>query len=383
MSRVPRSAAWISDRRSGERSGGHFFAEPEPRNPAPDVSPTIARMLDAFAEIRRAAELLRNGRLVAFPTETVYGLGADAFNENAVRAVYEVKGRPPVNPLIVHVSGPEMARQVVAPGAWNEQAEALTRALWPGPLSIILPKGKSIPGIVTAGGPNVAVRCPDHPVALALLFEFGGPLVGPSANPSGMVSPTLAAHVREAFSPEVVFVLDGGACRGGIESTVVSLVDPHHPRILRPGLISASQISAIIGEPVELGAGVAVGGTGGAHARSAEVLESPGLLARHYAPRTRARLFAGEELIHALRADGGSRAVVLTIGVRDIPSPHIAIEMPVRAEEYAAALYARLREADAAGAARILIEQPAVHGGDADTPIWEAIADRLRRATAE
>lgn len=334
-------------------------------------------MQDAFADIRRAAELLRQGRLVAFPTETVYGLGADAFNEGAVRAVYEVKGRPPINPLIVHVSGPEMARLVVAPGAWNEQADQLTRTFWPGPLSIILPKSRSIPGIVTAGSANVAVRCPDHPVALALLFEFGGPLVGPSANPSGMISPTRAEHVRDAFSPEVVFVLEGGACRGGIESTVVSLVDPRHPRILRPGLISASQISEIIGERVELGAGIAVGGQG------ATALESPGLLARHYAPQTRARLVAGEQLFHALREEGGSQAVVLTIGVRDMPLPHIAVEMPVRAEEYAAALYAKLHEADAMGAERIVIEQPAVSAGDADAEIWEAIIDRLRRATTE
>lgn len=334
-------------------------------------------MNEALSEIRKAAELLRQGRLVAFPTETVYGLGADALSESAVQAVYEVKGRPPINPLIVHVSGPEMARRVVATGAWNEQADQLARTLWPGPLSIILPKSRSVPGIVTAGSANVAVRCPDHPVALALLFEFGGPLVGPSANPSGMISPTRAEHVREAFGPEVVFVLEGGACRCGIESTVVSLIDPHHPRILRPGLISASQISEIIGELVELGAEIAVGGKG------ATALESPGLLARHYAPSTRSSLVRADDLQAALRDDGGSRAAVLTIGAREIEAPHIVIEMPVWAEQYAAVLYAKLREADASGADRILIEKPELRDVSGDVALWEAIGDRLRRATAE
>jgi L-threonylcarbamoyladenylate synthase len=300
-------------------------------------------------------------------------------SESAVRAVYEVKGRPQVNPLIVHVSGPEMARRVVAEGAWNEQSATLTRALWPGPLSIILPKGRSIPDIVTAGGHNVAVRCPDHPVALALLFEFGSPLVGPSANPSGMISPTLAEHVREAFSPEVVFVLEGGACRGGIESTVVSLVDPRHPRILRPGLISAAEIARVLGVRVEVGAHEAIDLPGVGRA----ALESPGMLARHYAPSTRSFLVPAAELPGALRDDGGSRAAVLTIGAREIHAPHIVIEMPVWAEEYAAALYAKLREADASGAERILIEKPEPRDVSGDAALWEAIADRLRRATAE
>lgn len=323
-------------------------------------------MTEATAAIRHAAALLRQGRLVAFPTETVYGLGADAFNEGAVRAVYEVKGRPPVNPLIVHVSGPEMARRVVL--AWSDEADALARAFWPGPLSIVLPRARSLPAIITAGGPNVAVRCPDHPVALALLFEFGGPLVGPSANPSGTVSPTRAEHVRQAFPGPEVHVLEGGACRGGIESTVLSLAGDI-PRILRPGLISAADIEAVLGERVEVGSTSAAPG---------ERLESPGLLARHYAPHTPARLFASSDWPGVLQAEQGQRAAVLTFGRREVPAPHIGFEMPINAEEYAAAMYARLREADAAGAARILIEQPPT-----DSALWEAIADRLRRATAE
>jgi L-threonylcarbamoyladenylate synthase len=335
-------------------------------------------MSEAFAEIRKAAELLRQGRLVAFPTETVYGLGADALNENAVRAVYEVKGRPPVNPLIVHVSGPEMARRVIMPGAWDERADALARAFWPGPLSIILPKAKTLPGLVTAGGPNVAVRCPDHPVSLALLFEFGGPLVGPSANPSGSVSPTRAEHVREAFAPDVVYVLEGGACRGGIESTVVSLVG-ERVRVLRPGLISAAEISRVLGQPVESGTASLSGSRG----IGASALESPGMLERHYAPSTRSFLVRAAELHDALCAQGNSRAAVLTIGAREIDAPHIVIEMPVWAEEYAAALYSRLRDADVSGVDRIIIEKPEPSEVSGDTALWEAILDRLRRATAE
>ncbi|MBX3407749.1 MAG: threonylcarbamoyl-AMP synthase [Phycisphaeraceae bacterium] len=327
-------------------------------------------MSEAAHVIRKAAELLRQGRLVAFPTETVYGLGADAFNEGAVRAVFEIKGRPPINPLIVHVSGPEMARRVVAD--WPDRADALAREFWPGPLTIVLPRASArsrLPAIITAGGPNVAVRCPDHPVALALLFEFGGPLVGPSANPSGTVSPTTAAHVRAGFPGPEVFVLDGGACRGGIESTVLSLAGDV-PRILRPGLVSAVEIERVLGERVELGGEVA-GATDAP-------MESPGLLARHYAPRTPARLFESREWPDVLEEEGGGRAVVILIGHREVPAPHVLLAMPMRAEDYAARLYASLREADAAGAERILIERP-----PEDSALWEAIADRLLRATAD
>lgn len=326
-------------------------------------------MSEAAHDIRTAAELLRNGRLVAFPTETVYGLGADAFNESAVRAVFEIKGRPPINPLIVHVSGPEMARRVVAD--WPDRADALAREFWPGPLTIVLPRAKGrvgLPAVITAGGPNVAVRCPDHPVALALLFEFGAPLVGPSANPSGTVSPTTAAHVRAGFPGPEVFVLDGGACRGGIESTVLSLAGDV-PRILRPGLVNAAEIERVLGERVEVA---------GAAAAPGEQLESPGLLARHYAPRTPARLFDSRDWPGVLDEDHGVRAAVLTFGRRDVPAPHVGFEMPTHAEEYAARLYASLREADAAGAERVLIERP-----PNDSALWEAIADRLLRATAE
>lgn len=322
-------------------------------------------MSGTIEEINVAAEHLRKGGVVAFPTETVYGLGADAFNERAIARVYELKGRPARNPLIVHVSGPEMARRVVS--AWPDEADALSREFWPGPLSVILPKSPSLPESVTAGGPGVAVRCPLHPTALALLFEFAGPLVGPSANLSGQVSPTTAAHVREAFGDTDVMILEGGHCTGGIESTVLSLIDVARPRILRPGLVGPEEIARVLGRSVAMAS----------HPRqdNGSPLESPGLLGRHYAPRTPARLFGASDWPGVL---GEEPAVVITHRLREVPLPHQLITLPHTADEYAAALYAALREADSRRTSRILIERPPEEG-----TVWHAIADRLRRATSE
>jgi L-threonylcarbamoyladenylate synthase len=324
--------------------------------------------------IRAAAARLRAGGVVAFPTETVYGLGADALSEVAVARVFSLKGRPERNPMIVHVSGPEMARRVVA--EWTDRADRLARAFWPGPLTLVLRRAAALPGLVTGGGDTVGVRCPDHPAALALLMEFGGPLVGPSANPSGGVSPTTAAHVRGSFPESEVMVLDGGPCAGGIESTVLSLVEPAgRARILRPGLIGAPEISQVLGEHVAPFAPAN-------HGASAP-LPSPGLLSRHYAPRTPARLFDPSEWPEVLQRAGGS-AVVLAHSALGTPhsalgTPPTLIPMPRDPEGYARRLYAALREADAAGASIILIERPP-HGGAGE--LWSAIADRLNRATA-
>lgn len=325
-------------------------------------------MASTFEDIARAVETLRSGGVVAFPTETVYGLGADAMNAAAVERVYALKGRPRINPLIVHVSGPEMASRVVAPGAWTTDAAALARAFWPGPLSIVLPRHERVPDLVTAGASTVAVRCPDHSVALALLFDFGAPLVGPSANLSGQVSPTTAEHVRASFAAEDVPVLEGGACRGGIESTVVLLAG-ETPRVLRPGLISAEQIAEVIGREVLNGAGAVT--------PAGEPLASPGLLARHYAPGTPARLLARRELIGALEALPTERTcAVISHTLLSIPGPHRLFILPDDAEGYAARLYAMLREADAARVAELFIERP-----ESDGPVWAAIRDRLVRAT--
>lgn len=332
-----------------------------------------------YQHITHAANILRAGGVVAFPTETVYGLGASALNEAAVARVFQLKGRPSNNPLIVHVSGKAMASRVLAPGngGWNERADRLARAFWPGPLSIVLEKSALVPDRVSAGASTIAVRCPDHPVALALLFELGLPLVGPSANRSGHISPTTAEHVRSAFSAEDVYVLDGGACRVGIESSVVSLTGPGHARLLRPGLISAAEIAEVLGEPVDAPPSQRshTSSTGPTH--PVGPLESPGQLERHYAPRTPARLFDQNQWPEVLRSTRGKRVAILSHRLVVVDPPAQLIEMPPEPDGYAAALYAALHRADVlADIEEILIERPPSQG-----PIWEAIADRLKRAT--
>jgi L-threonylcarbamoyladenylate synthase len=281
-------------------------------------------------------------------------------NPAAIERVFALKGRPSTNPLIVHVSGEAMARTIVSD--WTAEASKLARAFWPGPLTIVLPKSPRIPDLVTAGGPTVGVRCPDHHLTLTLIEAFG-PLVGPSANPSGRVSPTTAAHVRASFDENHVFVLDGGPCRAGIESTVVALEGS--ARVLRPGVISADEISAVLARPVAPHAPDTI--THG-------VAQSPGQFASHYAPRTPVRLADRAEIIAELRRSIDT-TIVLAISPLESPTPHAVILMPGTAEAYAARLYAALREADECAATLILIERPPAAG-----PVWDAIADRLRRA---
>jgi L-threonylcarbamoyladenylate synthase len=327
----------------------------------------------ASDEIAAAAERLRAGRLVAFPTETVYGLGADALNAAAVARVFAAKGRPSNNPLIVHVDSIAMTKRVVQ--SWPEGAEALAKAFWPGPLTIVLPKSENVPASVTGDGPNVAVRAPKHPVALALIGAFGGPIVGPSANKSGFVSPTTAWHVHQEFADADVMVLDGGACEVGIESTVVSLasVGVGSPRVLRPGAISAAEISAVLGVKVAEGKGKAVEGA---------PLHSPGQLASHYAPRSPAMLVDASKLLKALREAEGP-CVVLGPLLTSVPRQHRVIPMPLDARAYASRVYAALREADALMPAMIAIVKPTVVKGAEDEALWRAIMDRLKRATTE
>lgn len=316
--------------------------------------------------IARAVARLREGGLVAFPTETVYGLGADALNEAAVARVFAVKGRPSRNPLIVHVADAAAARPLVA--SWPEAAERLARAFWPGPLSIVLPKSAAVPALVTGGGPNVALRCPDHPVALSLLRAFG-PLVGPSANRSGRVSPTTAAHVREAFPDAAeVLLLDGGACRAGIESTVVSLVGDR-PRVLRPGIIGKERLAGVLGTAVD-------GPTGPTPGDGA--FDSPGQLESHYAPAAPARLCDAADLAEIL--DAGGRIAVLGPAALVVAEPHRLYAIPSDAMGYAAGLYAALREADRRRPDLIAVVAPWTYAEDPTDPVWEAVADRLRRA---
>jgi len=318
-------------------------------------------------DISRAVIRLAAGGLVAFPTETVYGLGADAANAAAVARIYELKGRPAHNPLIVHVSGPAMARRLAA--RWTEDAQRLAEAFWPGPLTLVLERGAGVHALITAGGPTVALRAPDHPVTLALIERFGSPLVGPSANPSGRISPTTAQHVRDAFTEEQVLVLDGGACRAGIESTVVDLTgDP--ARVLRPGLVTPEQIARVLGRAVAR-AGERVDHAGPAR--------SPGLLAQHYAPNAPAVLFDAEQWNDLVRAHAGERLAALTISPLPEAPGCLRIAMPLDARAYAARLYAALREADATNPSLIAIERPPEAGRE-DAEVWAAILDRLTRA---
>ena len=266
---------------------------------------------------------------MAFPTETVYGLGANALDEAAVRRIYEAKGRPASSPLIVHVASTEMARELAS--EWTEHASKLAKRFWPGPLTIVVPKKLHVPDIVTAGYPSVGLRMPAHPVATALLNAAGIPVAAPSANRFTQLSPTTAEHVREAF-PDIL-TLDGGPCTIGIESTVISLTGPS-PRILRPGMITQSQIEEAIG-PVETGAGK----------------ESPGQHPRHYSPRTKLILGSPPQEGNGVRA-----------------------ELPDDPHRYAEQLYAKLHTLDQQGYDWIAIKLPP------DTPEWAGVRDRLQRA---
>ncbi len=310
--------------------------------------------------IARAARRLREGGVVAFPTETVYGLGADTFNERALEEVYELKGRPPHNPLIAHVEGAPGARRVVA--AWDERCERLARRFWPGPLTLVVPRAARVPSRATAGLATIAVRAPAHPVAQALLAAFGGPISAPSANRSGCVSPTTAQHVAEDFSEAAdLLIIDGGPCPVGIESTVLDLSGPV-PRVLRPGAVTVEQLREALGADV---AAVPV----------TEQAASPGTSPWHYAPRTPALLCATREIPRRLEALREPAAVLAWSGLPVAP-PHRPIAMPRDPRGYAARLYGALREADSSGASVILIEEPPPEEG-----LWAAVRDRLARAT--
>lgn len=318
--------------------------------------------------VARAAAVLRAGGLVAFPTETVYGLGADALNENAVRRIFEAKGRPPSNPLIVHVAGLEAARQLAAD--WPASAQALGETFWPGSLTLVVPKKELVPAIVTAGGPTVALRVPAHPVALALLRAASVPVAAPSANRSTRLSPTTAAHVLRDLGGRIDMILDGGPATGGLESTVLD-VTTSPPRLLRPGLVTPQEIEAVIGpilRPLERPGALAV-----APARS------PGLMGKHYAPRAALECITGDarQRIDQLLCEG-QRVGWLTFdrAVSHLDPRVTVVVMPSDAREYAAQLYARLHEVDALGVQRIVVELPP------DTEEWLAIRDRLRRASA-
>jgi L-threonylcarbamoyladenylate synthase len=316
--------------------------------------------------IQQAADILRRGGLVAFTTETVYGLGADATNAQAVRRIFDVKGRPSTNPIIVHVSDTEMARRYTT--FFPPAAETLAEEFWPGPLTLVLPRAAEIPLLVTAGGPTVGVRWPNHPFIQAVIQACGFPLAAPSANRSNQLSPTTAAHVRKSLGGRIPLIIDGGPSQVGIESSVLDLACTPQ-RLLRPGVISAESLEAVMGEGA-----VEIGGEQAAFARS------PGQRPRHYAPLARLAVLRWRDeadLAAQVSAFGLAREKIHIVTHHRVPRRErfgrVAV-VPADAEACARALYAELHRCDEAGAELIIVEAPP------PGKQWRAIADRLRRA---
>ena len=314
------------------------------------------------ANLRRLAGVLRRGGLVAIPTETVYGLAAHALDAKACRAIFTAKGRPANDPLIVHVLDLAHAEELAE---FNAAARKVARRFWPGPLTIVLPKKPCVPGIVTSGGPTVALRAPAHPLARKLLTLAKVPLAAPSANPFSYISPTTAAHVQQGLGSKISHILDGGSSAVGVESTVLDLTHPARPRILRPGAITAAQLAKVLKRKVT---------TKTRPAKSNTRLLAPGTLERHYSPRTPLRLTprpagAGERaaLIFLRRPAGQPPAHVFWLSRRGA------------LDEIARNLYRVLRETDLGGYREIQLEKlPATAGG-----LAAALHDRMKRAAAK
>jgi L-threonylcarbamoyladenylate synthase len=322
---------------------------------------------DFAGAVARAAEMLQRGEIVAVPTETVYGLAANALNEMAVRQIYAVKGRPSANPIIVHIASIEMAKKCAV--VWPETANVLARAFWPGPLTMVLPKADAIPPIVTAGGTTVGIRWPAHPFMQELIRRCDFPLAAPSANVANALSPTSANHVLKMLGAKIPLIVDAGASNVGIESTVLDLsVDP--PCVLRAGMISASQIAGALGRSISQ------------NKTESGTLKSPGQLWKHYAPKARL-------VIRKWRDDAELSTIISEFAIppqkisliaheripHGIPFGRVAI-IPHDPEAYARALYAELHHCDQLGASLILVEE--LPSGDE----WAGIRDRLQRASA-
>jgi L-threonylcarbamoyladenylate synthase len=329
------------------------------------------------AAVRRTADLLRAGNVVALPTETVYGLAANALDAEAVAKIYEIKGRPSHNPIIVHVSDVAMARRCVAD--WPAAADRLAASFWPGPLTLVLRKSGEIPGIVTAGGDTVGVRWPNHPFIQAVIRACDFPLAAPSANVSNRVSPTNAAHVLEGLGDRLRLIVDGGQSQIGIESTVIDLCS-RPPQVLRLGMIHIESLRAALHGLKGAGEVVTPRASRLAPRASAGLLRSPGQMRRHYSPKARLVVLKWRddaELLSQLSTLNSQRSTTHVIAHSHIPSGAglggVSV-IPHDAEAYARAIYAELHRCDAEGASCIAVE--ALPGGVE----WQAIADRLERA---
>ncbi|MFI9811184.1 L-threonylcarbamoyladenylate synthase [Saccharothrix variisporea] len=318
-------------------------------------------MTATTGDIQKAAEVLRGGGLVALPTETVYGLAADAENPAALARVFQAKGRPADHPLIVHIGAAEQLGDWVADVP--ETARLLAEHCWPGPLTLVLRRGHRVPLAATGGLETVAVRVPAHPVALALLSAFGGAVAAPSANRFGSVSPTTADHVRTDLGDAVDFVLDGGPCEVGVESTIVD-VTGGTPTILRPGGVTREELEAVLGGPVAVGTTTRV--------------RVPGQHPSHYAPRARVVLVEPDEIpAEARRAqeEGHQVGVFLPPSLADVPvKAHAVVAVPASSADYARGLYGYLRELDERGCDLILASLPPENG------LGLALSNRLHRA---
>ena len=329
------------------------------------------------ATIKRAVRILQRNGLVAFPTETVYGLGALGLEPKAVARIYEAKGRPAWNPVIMHVHNAKGASRLVQ--EWTDDAALLAKTFWPGPLTLVLRKSDKVPEISTAGLDAIAVRVPSHAVALALLEEADAPVAAPSANRFTQVSPTTASHVKKSLGDRVDLILDGGPCKVGIESTVLDLTGSEAV-VLRPGIVSREELEAALGRPVAF-RDTRLGTESDVHSAA----RSPGLSIRHYAPHADVWLVKPSDradVRSALSAHAHSGKVAAIViessfanAVQLSPDSRVIV-MPDDATSYARRLYAALYEADQVGTSLILIEQPP------ETPEWHAIRDRLTRAAA-
>jgi L-threonylcarbamoyladenylate synthase len=334
---------------------------------AAEILPTHTPALFAAA-VQVAAERLRAGEVVALPTETVYGLAANALDANAVAKIFQIKGRPAHNPIIVHVASNEMAAACVA--TWPELAMKLSHAFWPGPLTLVLPRGENIPENVTAGGETVGVRWPSHPFMQAVIRECGFPLAAPSANLSNQISPTNAEHVRSQLANQLSLIVDGGQSQVGIESTVLDLT-ANPPCVLRPGMIHAESLAAA-GLPV----------ADHQLPTTEKTLRSPGMLKTHYSPKAKLVVIDWQNdadlksQISNLKIENAATHILVHSKIpAGFPAENVSV-IPQDAEAYARALYGELHRCDALGAKLIVVEAPP------DSAEWSGIADRLRRAAA-